>query len=102
MPLHLMAAICVILGPYEVFRTAWDILISDMAPGAVTDAITAKKSDDSSAGNESGRQQQQQQQQQIAVSRSARWGIFILGTAVCGIVLWKGCKSHPFLLADNR
>ena len=84
MPLHLMAVICLMLGPVETLRSAW-LILSESRPVA---AEYGKK-DDRSSRTES-------------MSLLVRWGVYGLLTLTCAWILWVGVKSHPFLLADNR
>lgn len=94
MPLHLMAMICLILGPFEVLHTLWNLLIHDgtcFSSSAMVKAKGEMQSDSSYT-----------QKSKLILSRSSWWGMFFVVTVLCGLVLWKGCMSHPFLLADNR
>lgn len=93
MPLHLMIAICVALGPLEVVKSAWNILtVSSASPKHHSDSPNITQ----------GSSNEKEPPHQVTISLSVRWALFAILCAISAACLYWGCKSHPFLLADNR
>lgn len=86
MPLHLLAMIALAVGPYGML----EYLVSYFSP-----SVRAREGADAAgAGPSHGRGQ--------GGGKVAGGLYFAIAVIVCGVILWRGCMSHPFLLADNR